>query len=166
MAESLYAKKMLEWYDNFYCKSEQTNLQVKFLAKLFKKYKARKILDVSCGTGRHAIALASQNFHVTGIDKKKAMIDYAKNKAIKHGKKIRFIVQDMKNMNLKEKFDAAFTMYGSLAYMKSNEDAIKALKSIASNLKQNGLLVIEDDNPWRYIMSGQLKRKTVEKIKN
>ena len=135
MPEVLYEKEMLDWYDNLYCKDEKTKSQVKFLAELFQKNKAKNILDVSCGTGRHAIELSKIGFDVTGIDKETTMIRFAKNKAQKCGAKAEFIVQDMQEINLEEKFDAAIMMYGSLAYLSSNESVIKCLRSIRNNLK-------------------------------
>src|SRR3989344_1606930 len=166
MKEALYTEKMAGLYNNFYCKSEQTCMQVNFLVKLFKKHKARKILDIACGTGRHAIALAGKGFSVTGVDASHAMINQARKNASMLDCQIKFKIQDIRKLSLKEKFDAAFIMYGSLAYVKTNKDAINALRSVARCLKKNGLIIIEDDNPWQYIVTGQLKKKTTEEIKN
>ncbi len=164
MPEILYTKEMIEWYDSLYCRSENTKAQIKFLKNLFKKNKVKKIIDVPCGTGRHAIELSKIGFSITGIDKGKTMVKYAKNKAEKCGVKVKFIVQDMQKIKLKEKFDAAIIMYGSLAYLTSNESILKCLLSIKNNLKKNGIVIIEDDNPWQDIVARRLT--TVYKIKS
>lgn len=156
MPEPLYKKNMLEWYDKLYCKSEKTKEQIKFLSKIFKKNRCGKILDVPCGTGRHSIELAKKGFSVTGLDIEKSMIKYAKEKS-KNISNIKFALGDMRNFKLKETFDAAIVMYGSFAYMTTNKDALACLQSIKKHLKKNGLIIIEDDNPWQDIVSGKKK---------
>src|SRR3989344_3411857 len=104
MSESLYKKEMIGWYDKLYCKSEKTKEQIKFLTRIFKKNKCKKILDVSCGTGRHSIELAKKGFSVTGLDIEKGMIKYAKEKS-SSAKNVKFIIGDMRNFNLRKEFD-------------------------------------------------------------
>lgn len=36
--------------------------------KLFGKQNSKKVLDLGCGSGKHAVYLAKQNFNVWGID--------------------------------------------------------------------------------------------------
>ena len=45
----------------------------------------RVALDIGCGVGRHAIALASMGFQVTGIDGSDSGVAYAANDAARHG---------------------------------------------------------------------------------
>ena len=156
MSEPLYKKNMLEWYEKLYCKSEKTKEQIKFLEKIFKKNECKKILDVPCGTGRHSIELAKKGFRVTGLDVEKCMIGYAKKKS-KKIRNVKFMLGDMRNFKLGEKFDAAIIMYGSFAYMTSNKDALSCLHTIKKHLRKNGLIIIEDDNPWQDIAAGKKK---------
>ncbi|MBI4163076.1 MAG: class I SAM-dependent methyltransferase, partial [Candidatus Aenigmarchaeota archaeon] len=172
MPEVLYTKGMLDWYDKLYCSDENTPEQMKFLTKIFKKKKVKKILDISCGTGRHSIGLAKAGYNVTGVDKEKSVIDYAKNKAKESGVHAKFMVQSMESLRLKEKFDAAIMMYGSLAYLTSNENILKCLFSVKKLLKPDGMIIIEDDNPWqdvagkkltvRYKLQAQKEKMTVK----
>ena len=59
-------------WENIY--KEQGEVQVKILAKvkdsvdLFKRRGFKKILDLGCGTGRHAIFLAQNGFEVYATD--------------------------------------------------------------------------------------------------
>ena len=45
-----------------------------------------RILDVGCGTGRHAIELAKRGYSVTGVDLSDSMLQQAMEKA--HGEKV------------------------------------------------------------------------------
>jgi len=38
------------------------------IVKIFKKYKIKRVLDLGCGSGKHTIYLAEQEFEVYGID--------------------------------------------------------------------------------------------------
>jgi tellurite methyltransferase len=50
----------------------------------------RAALDIGCGIGRHALALASLGYHVTGIDGSGSGIAYAARDADRHGLTIDF----------------------------------------------------------------------------
>ena len=66
--ETLYSKEMAEWYDEMYCDEETTQKQIKFLNKIFKKHNIKSVLDIACGTGRHALELKKLGYDVAGLD--------------------------------------------------------------------------------------------------
>src|SRR3989344_5589847 len=53
------------------------------IIELLKKEKIEKIVDIGCGTGEHAIALAKEGFHVTGIESSPYMFKKALDKVHK-----------------------------------------------------------------------------------
>lgn len=164
--ETLYSKDMTQWYDLLYCDEKRTTIQVKFLTKLFKKYHVKSVLDVACGTGRHTIALKKKGYDITGIDLEPAMISYAKENAIKNNLKIDFFTQDMRNIKLNKKFDAVMIMYTSFAYLTSNEDVLRALKSIYTHLQKNGIIIIDTFFAWPKLVKKEgLKTKLISKMK-
>lgn len=58
------------------------------------------ILDVGCGPGYFALALAGSGVHVIGIDFSEEMILKARSNACEYGSDARFIVMDAQNMTL------------------------------------------------------------------
>ena len=52
-----------------------------FIESEIEKDKSTKILDVGCGTGRHAIELTKRGYRVTGIDLSESQLKRAKEKA-------------------------------------------------------------------------------------
>jgi ubiquinone/menaquinone biosynthesis C-methylase UbiE len=56
----------------------------------FKTYRAQKVLDLGCGSGRHSIVLAQEDFQVTGIDYSVKALKLAKKWAKVEKKKIVF----------------------------------------------------------------------------
>lgn len=163
--ESLYSKEMAEWYDVMYCDEEATMKEIKFLDDIFKKHNVISVLDIACGTGRHALELKRVGYDVVGIDLEPGMIAYARERAESENLEIAFSVQDMRNIKLKAKFDAAIIYFTAFAYLDSNDDVIKSLESINKHLNKNGILIIDTFFAWPKAVSGGFKTKIVDEMK-
>src|SRR3954464_229105 len=83
----------------------------------------KRIVDLACGTGRHALQLASMGFRVTGSDISSAMVSIARKAANDRGLQVPFYVQSFQNCaSLGAKYDAALAMFASLGYLLSDAD--------------------------------------------
>src|SRR5512136_1188758 len=69
------------YMDNSFTNS--TINEVDFLVKELRLKPSATILDVGCGTGRHAIELARRGFAVTGVDLSSGMLAEARKSAKK-----------------------------------------------------------------------------------
>ncbi|MET8833855.1 class I SAM-dependent methyltransferase [Micromonospora sp. NPDC004540] len=68
-----------------------------------------KVLDIGCGTGDLAIALARRGHQVTGVDISRVAIDLARAKAARAGLPVHFEVQDATDLSLPSApFDSVF----------------------------------------------------------
>ena len=56
--------------------------EVDFIEGEIRRDKSATILDIGCGTGRHAVELAKRGYNVTGIDLSVSQIDKARAKAL------------------------------------------------------------------------------------
>jgi len=122
--------------------------EIPSLINLFKKYKITKVLDIGCGTGEHAIALAENGFTVLGIENSRMMFGVAKSKwenlpqTLKE--KVRFIRKDHVDAlkEIKEEFGAAIFMGNTLAHMPyTHLEALKELDRILPS--KNAIIVVQ-----------------------
>ncbi|GAB1421441.1 hypothetical protein MASR2M15_16060 [Anaerolineales bacterium] len=101
-----------------------------------------KILDCACGIGTQAIGLASLSYQVTGSDISSKEIERAREESLKRGLDIHFKTADMRSLEVfEEQFDIIIAMDNSLPHLVEDSDLQQALKSIRSQLKDNGLFI-------------------------
>jgi len=111
--------------------------------KIFKEYKCKKIMDLGCGTGRHTIFLAKNDFNVIASDISETGLKTTENKANKLGlKNIEYLQNDMRNIPLSEN-----TLDGLLCVWTTGHgmliDVEKNVEEIYRILKPNGIVIID-----------------------
>ncbi|MCX8085039.1 MAG: class I SAM-dependent methyltransferase, partial [Calditerrivibrio sp.] len=126
---SIYAK----YYDLLY-KDKDYEAEVEYVDSLIKRYNptAKNILDLGCGTGRHAELLCRKGYHVHGVDASEDMIKIAKERQCQGSGSLKFTHSKIQNLNLSEKFDVIVALFHVLSYQTTNEDVLTFFK-VASN---------------------------------
>ncbi|MDX2442593.1 MAG: class I SAM-dependent methyltransferase [Bacteroidales bacterium] len=104
--------------------------------------KSLKILDVGCGTGRHAIELSKRGYLITGIDLSESQLTRAREKAEKNHLIIDFQQQDARNLSFKDDFDVAIMLCeGGFPLMETDEMNYEILKSVSNSLRVCGKFI-------------------------
>lgn len=113
-----------------------------FIEKELGFNKTLKIIDVGCGTGRHAIELTKRGYSVTGIDLSPSQIQRAKEKAEAENLEIQFLVGDARQIPFNEEFEIAIMMCeGGFPLMETDEENFNILKSVSQTIKPNGKII-------------------------
>lgn len=113
-----------------------------FIEKELNYNKALNILDVGCGTGRHAIELSKRGYTVTGIDLSESLLKKAREKAEKQHLEIEFLRQDARNLPFEDRFDAAIMLCeGAFPLMETDEMNYEILKNVSKTLKAKAKLI-------------------------
>ena len=101
-----------------------------------------KILDVGCGTGRHAIELSNRGYIVTGIDLSETQLARARQKAESHNLKIDFQKQDARYLPFIDEFDVAIMLCeGGFPLMETDEMNYEILKCVTKSLRDHGKII-------------------------
>lgn len=100
------------------------------------------ILEIGCGTGRITIPLMENGANITGIDSSQRMIERLQTKIATSKIPIKIIRQDVRTLELAEKFSLVIFPYRGFQSLLTVEDQIKALNSLRNHLKPGGNLII------------------------
>jgi SAM-dependent methyltransferase len=138
---------LAEVYEMMYQTFINYDEEYKYYSDILKRNNAVNVLEIGCGTGNLAEKFLSNGFQYTGTDLSKSMLDIAAAK-YPQGK---FREADMRNFLLDEKYDACFFAGRTSAYLVSDDDMRKALKSICNNLKENGIVCFDCIDAEKFI---------------
>jgi SAM-dependent methyltransferase len=123
--------------------SEATQSEVEFLAAaLALGSEPRRLLDVPCGDGRHAVALAQLGHAVTGVDIAVDNVRRAAQRANDARVTIDFHVGDMRVLPDRPPFDGAYCLGNSFGYFPRAETQ-RFLGTLAQTLVPGARFVID-----------------------
>jgi len=130
-----------ETYDNESF-TQGTIGEVDFIEKEINFAKTKYILDIGCGTGRHAIELAKRGYKVTGVDLSESQLKRAREKAADVGVKVDFIQKDARNLDFVNEFNVVIMICeGAFPLMETDEMNFQILRSATKALKENGKFI-------------------------
>ncbi len=93
------------------------------------------VLDIGCGTGRHAIELARRGYQVTGVDISSGMLAVARQNAARASVSVDFIECPAQNFSTDKRFDAAISLCeGALCLFADNDDVWSKDMAIFGNI--------------------------------
>lgn len=113
-----------------------------FIEKEARFNKEITILDIGCGTGRHAIELTKRGYKVTGVDLSDSQLQRAREKAEAEGLNIDFIKMDARNLGFDQEFYLAIMICeGAFSLMETDEMNFQILQGAAKALRVGGKLI-------------------------
>lgn len=114
-----------------------------YIDRLIREHKpgARTVLDMGCGTGRHARLLAQKGYQVHGVDMSEGMLASAKEKA--DGEHLVFSHGDIRSVRLGKKFDAVVSLFHVISYQTGNADLCKAFTTAYEHLNPAGIFIFD-----------------------
>lgn len=142
---SSYIGRHAELYDLFYADKPYRE-EAAFVDHCLQKYGAggRRVLELACGTGRHAFELEKIGYQVTAVDYSADMLKRARENSSLNASQVVFQQQDMTALSLGEgRFDAAVCLFDSIGYVASDGRVAKVLAGVHRHVRAGGLFVFE-----------------------
>ncbi len=105
----------------------------------------RRLLDLGCGTGSHALPLARRGHAVVGIDRSPSMLARARAKASAAplASPPVFHEGDIRELDLGRRFDAVLMMFTVLGYQLEDADLMATLATVRRHLDPGGLFIFD-----------------------
>ncbi|MCY1517287.1 dTDP-3-amino-3,4,6-trideoxy-alpha-D-glucopyranose [compost metagenome] len=128
-----------KYYDKLYY-DKNYDAETDYLIQLITRYNenAKQLIDLGCGTGKHAKLLAGKGYEITGLDQSEEMIHIARINSSLH-----FILGDITDFKLDMKFDVALSVFHVFSYLTENEDLLNAFINIHKHLKEKGIFILD-----------------------
>jgi SAM-dependent methyltransferase len=138
VTQAVFGREYAAAYDDLY-RDKDYLAECDLIEHVFKTYaqgRVRRVLDLGCGTGGHAIILAQRGYEVVGVDRSPEMLRQAEARGTPH---TRFELGDIASLDLGETFDSVLMMFAVLGYQLGNADVQAALATARRHLCPGGL---------------------------
>lgn len=134
-----------QYYDLLY-QDKNYHDEVDFINNLIAQVsgcRSKTILDMGCGTGKHAELFVKKGYAVHGIDVSSEMLKIAEKR--RHGveDKLSFSKSNINELNLNNKFDVVVSLFHVINYQNSNQDLINTFKKAKQHLLKDGLFIFD-----------------------
>lgn len=145
--------KFSKYYDAIYANKPYKE-EAGYIDSLVKQYlnvmpDECNVLDIGCGTGKHAISLARMGYNrINCVDISSEMIDIAKSNVHNElesplAERINLYNMNIVDFNLEEKHQFAYSMFSVMSYIVDTEEFVRAIKAIRNSVGAGGILVFD-----------------------
>ncbi|MFQ5652787.1 MAG: class I SAM-dependent methyltransferase [bacterium] len=131
------------WFGQDYLKvyphrdEDEARKQVAFVEHVLPLHPLHNILDLGCGSGRHALELSRRGYAVTCLDLSPVLLNLAKQKNPETCC-LRFVIGDMRHLPFEEAFDSVVSFFTTFGYFETDDENLETLKNIERVLKPGG----------------------------
>ncbi|MFR6162189.1 MAG: class I SAM-dependent DNA methyltransferase [Mediterraneibacter gnavus] len=123
-----------------------------YLKELLKEYGVQDglVLDLGCGTGTMTELLAADGYDMIGVDNSEEMLEIAREKQIKSGHEILYLLQDMREFELYGTVGAVFSICDSLNYITEPEELRQVFRWVNNYLDPGGIFIFDFNTEYKY----------------
>src|SRR5215467_13243403 len=137
------------WYDypQYYDIGFQacTDLEANFIEAACRKYcrfKARRLLEPACGSGRLITEFAARGYQVTGFDLSRPALSYLRRQLAKRRLQAETFAAEMSEFRLGRSADSAYCLINTFRHLLTEQAARAHLECIVSSVRPGGIYVL------------------------
>jgi len=105
------------------------------------------VLELGCGTGRHAQFLAEAGMEVYGVDLSDDMLSIAQDRRRRLtpevASRLKFARGDVRHLDLGIQADAVISLFHVVSYQTTNEDLLSVFNTARRHLKKGGVFLFD-----------------------
>jgi SAM-dependent methyltransferase len=151
---SSYIGKHADLYDLFYAQKHYA-AEATFIHDCIMKYhpgKPVRLLEMACGTGKHAYHLWQKGYKIVATDYSEDMLACAANNHRRWKTDVQFQLLDMRNpAPFSDSFDVIICLFDSIGYLRTNQHILNLLRFVHGQLGDNGLFIVEYWNAGAFL---------------
>ena len=139
MSEEIPFNKIANYYDLIY-QDKNYLKEVEYIKNLIAEFADNKesILELGCGTGKHASLLAEEGYQMSVVDKSSEMIKIAKSRGLEN-----CFLSDIDSFEINKKFDIVLALFHVMSYVTEDQKIDKVLSNIKKHLKSKGVFIFD-----------------------
>jgi SAM-dependent methyltransferase len=136
------------YYDLLYQDKDYVG-ECRYVLDLLKTHapETQHILELGCGTGRHADLLAQSGLHVHGVEISEEMLAQAQERAqataSDRAGSFTPAQGDVRTFRAGKKFDAVISLFHVASYQTSNEDIARMFQTASAHLQSGGVFIFD-----------------------
>ena len=119
--------------------------EAKFIEESLGCEKGATILDLGCGAGEQAVAIASHGYEVIGVDLSLAMLARASDEAAEKRQRINFLQGDMRELTFEAAFDGVYCWGMTFGYFDDAKNA-EVVSKVHRALRPGGRFLLDVNN--------------------
>ncbi len=102
------------------------------------------VLDLNCGSGRHAVPLYNAGYDMMGLDVSPRLLRIAKVKAVEEGADLALVRADMRFLPFRHGvFAGIISLDSSLGYLPSADEDQRSINEVARTLAGTGIFLLD-----------------------
>jgi SAM-dependent methyltransferase len=127
--------------------AQKTAAEVDRVLTILQPSGEERILDLGCGTGRHALELRRRGFVVVGVELLKANVAVARALAEEQALEVEFVRADLRELELAGQFDVVLSLNdGAIGYFETETENLRAFEVVSRALCDGGRHLVQIAN--------------------
>jgi len=142
------SREIATTYDRFFSNTPLFKYDVKLLGEFIRE--SGPLVDLGCGTGRHAALFARKGFFTVGVDLSRHMLECARGKAGDDGRRPRLVNGDLCRLGFLRdgSFRYAICMFSTIGMIRGKANRARFVREVRRILQPGGLFVFHVHNLW------------------
>ena len=138
-----------QYYDLLYQDKDYAG-EADYVRRLLSRFlpSVSSILELGCGTGKHAALLAESGLQITGVEVSESMLQQAVGRAVAANAagvagSFKPVSGDARTVRVGKCFDAVVSLFHVVSYQTTNNDVRQMFETAATHLQPGGLFLFD-----------------------